>query len=116
MQKKIIYLDNNATTKLDDAVLKEMMPYLTEQYANPSSIYKFGKVGRKAVENDTTGNVIGLSSATVNQANIDSFNLCLDAGAGIVNQKNTAVTDLTLEQLYGIFSGSIAKFSDLNNR
>lgn len=47
----MIYLDNNATTKLDDAVLKEMMPYLTEQYANPSSIYKFGKVGRKAVEN-----------------------------------------------------------------
>ena len=46
-----VYLDNNATTKLDDAVLKEMMPYLTEQYANPSSIYKFGKVGRKAVEN-----------------------------------------------------------------
>lgn len=47
----MIYLDNNATTKLDDAVLKEMMPYLTEQYANPSSIYKFGKDGRKAVEN-----------------------------------------------------------------
>lgn len=38
-----IYLDNNATTKCDEEVLNAMLPYLKEQYGNPSSIYSFGK-------------------------------------------------------------------------
>ena len=37
-----IYLDNNATTKIDEEVLNAMLPYLKEQYGNPSSIYSFG--------------------------------------------------------------------------
>ena len=37
-----IYLDNNATTKIDDEVLSAMLPYLKEEYGNPSSIYSFG--------------------------------------------------------------------------
>lgn len=69
--------------------------------------------GRKAVENDTTGNVIGLSSAAVVNDKIDSFNVCLDAVAVVVNKDNTAVTDLTLKQLYEIFSGKITKFSEI---
>lgn len=47
---KHIYLDNSATTRLDDEVLKEMMPYLTEEYGNTSSIYKLGRNTRNAVE------------------------------------------------------------------
>ncbi len=47
---KHIYFDNSATTRLDDEVLKEMMPYLTEEYGNASSIYKLGRNTRKAVE------------------------------------------------------------------
>lgn len=70
-------------------------------------------VGRKAVEDDTVGNVIGLSSASVKQDNIDSFNVCLDAVVVIVNKENTSITDLTLAQLYDIFSGKITKFSEL---
>ena len=38
-----IYLDNNATTKIDEEVLNAMLPYLNEEYGNPSSIYSFGK-------------------------------------------------------------------------
>ena len=38
-----IYLDNNATTKCSDEVLKVMLPYLSNEYGNPSSIYSFGK-------------------------------------------------------------------------
>ena len=38
-----IYLDNNATTKCDEEVLKEMLPYLQSQFGNPSSTYSFGK-------------------------------------------------------------------------
>ncbi len=45
-----VYFDNAATTKLDSEVLKDMMPYLTENYGNASSIYKIGREARKAVE------------------------------------------------------------------
>ena len=47
---KHVYFDNSATTRLDDEVLKEMMPYLTEEYGNASSIYKLGRNTRNAVE------------------------------------------------------------------
>lgn len=47
---KTIYLDNNATTKTDEEVVKAMLPYLSENYGNPSSIYKIGRENRKAVE------------------------------------------------------------------
>lgn len=47
---KNIYFDNSATTKLDEKVLKEMMPYLTEDYGNASSIYRLGRESRKAIE------------------------------------------------------------------
>ncbi|WP_413733388.1 cysteine desulfurase NifS [Sodalis sp. RH21] len=40
---KAIYLDNNATTRLDPMVLEAMMPFLSEHYGNPSSIHDFGQ-------------------------------------------------------------------------
>lgn len=45
----IKYFDNAATTKLDSEVLNEMLPYLTENYANPSSIYSVGKMAKEAI-------------------------------------------------------------------
>lgn len=45
-----IYLDNAATTSLDPAVLESMMPYMTEKFGNPSSIYSYGRETRLAVE------------------------------------------------------------------
>ena len=46
----LIYLDNNATTKVDDAVLNVMMPYFSEQYGNASSIYEFARSASRAVQ------------------------------------------------------------------
>jgi cysteine desulfurase len=46
-----IYFDNAATTSLDPVVLEAMMPYLTEKFGNPSSIYSYGRESRLAIEN-----------------------------------------------------------------
>jgi cysteine desulfurase len=46
-----IYFDNAATTSLDPQVLEAMMPYLTEKFGNPSSIYSYGRESRMAIEN-----------------------------------------------------------------
>jgi cysteine desulfurase len=46
----MIYLDNNATTQIDPKVLEEMLPFLREQYGNPSSAYTFGRHAAEAVE------------------------------------------------------------------
>ena len=44
------YFDNAATTKIKPEVIKAMMPYLTEEYGNPSSIYHIGRGARKAID------------------------------------------------------------------
>ncbi len=46
----MIYLDNAATTALDDAILEKMLPYLRENYGNASSVHTFGRDARMAVE------------------------------------------------------------------
>ena len=45
-----IYLDHAAATPLDQRVLTAMMPYLTSQYGNPSSLHYFGQQARAAVQ------------------------------------------------------------------
>jgi len=47
---KEIYLDNNATTRVDDAVFEEMRPYFCELYGNPSSMHFFGGQVQKKVD------------------------------------------------------------------
>ena len=48
--KKLIYLDNAATTRVKKEVFQEMEPFFTEYYGNPSAIYSFAGEGRKAVD------------------------------------------------------------------
>ena len=45
----MIYLDNAASTRIHDDVLNSMLPFLKEQYGNPSSIHRQGRLTRKAV-------------------------------------------------------------------
>jgi cysteine desulfurase len=46
-----IYFDNAATTEMDQDVLSAMMPYMTEKFGNPSSIYSYGRETKMAIEN-----------------------------------------------------------------
>jgi cysteine desulfurase len=47
----LIYLDNAASTPVHEKVLQEMLPFLQEQYGNPSSIHKYGRIALRAIEN-----------------------------------------------------------------
>ena len=48
---KEIYFDNSATTKIKTEVLNEMMPFLTTEYGNASSLYSIGRKSKRAIEN-----------------------------------------------------------------
>lgn len=49
--KEIIYLDNNATTKVDERVFEKMLPFLRDEYANANSTHQFGVHAYEAVKN-----------------------------------------------------------------
>lgn len=50
VENRTIYMDNSATTPVRKEVVEEMLPYLTENFGNPSSIYDPGKVSKRAIE------------------------------------------------------------------
>ena len=62
----MIYLDNNATTRLAPEALEGMLPFLSEQYGNPSSTHRFGQQARQAVE-EARHQVAGLVGCEVRE-------------------------------------------------
>ncbi|MBU3924857.1 cysteine desulfurase [Patescibacteria group bacterium] len=64
---KHIYLDNAATTPVDPAVLKEMMPYFMKKFGNPFSAHSFGQEAKVAIDNarEQVANFLGASSEEV---------------------------------------------------
>ena len=62
--KQIIYLDNAATTKTAPEVVKAMLPYFSEHYGNPSSIYSLGTESKKAVSGVRESIAKSLGAAT----------------------------------------------------
>ncbi len=65
--EKYIYMDNAATTKLDPEVLEAMMPYLTEEYGNPSSVYRLGSRNKSAISEarDKIASLLGATSREI---------------------------------------------------
>ena len=51
VQDKVIYMDNSATTPVRREVIEAMLPYMAENFGNPSSIYDLGKTSKHAIEN-----------------------------------------------------------------
>jgi cysteine desulfurase len=58
---EIIYLDNNSSTRVDPAVLEEMMPFLTSRYGNPSGSHRFGSQVKEATNlaHERVANLLG---------------------------------------------------------
>ena len=69
---KLIYLDNAATTKTAPEVVEAMLPYFTEHYGNPSSVYGFSTQNKEAITN--ARRIIGES------LNTDPANIYFTAG------------------------------------
>ena len=62
-----VYLDNAATTRLDEQVLEAMLPFMREDYGNPSSIHAFGRKTRSAIEvaRKTVSKLLNVSPAEI---------------------------------------------------
>ena len=89
----IRYFDNAATTKIKEEVLKEMFPYLTEEYGNASSIYKIGRNSKRAIE-EARRRVASLfncepSEIYFTSCGSESDNMALKGLAYIQKEKNT---------------------------
>ena len=67
MEKRFIYADNAATTAVSKRVLDAMLPYMTEQFGNPSSIYKLGRDAEKAITEvrEKIASAIGCSASEI---------------------------------------------------
>lgn len=100
-QKEIIYLDNNATTRIDPRVLDAMMPYLTDSFANANSTHHFGvgaseavKIARKQVADligAETNEIIFTSGAT------EAINLALKGFSETYKKKGKHIITVSTE-------------------
>lgn len=111
---KIVLRGSTSMEKVIDGAVKA---YAAIYGVEPGNIVdkqlQGSSVGKSEAKKDTVGNVIGLSSAAVKDEKLNSFNLCLDAVAVIVNNKNDKVDNLTIKNLYDIYTGKIVKFSEI---
>ncbi len=101
---------STSMTDLMDALMSayaQVQPNVTVQPA-----YTGSSAGRTAVKEDSTGNTIGLASSSKEDDGYVQHTLCIDAIAVIVNKKND-VNNLTVEQLFDIYTGAVTKFSEL---
>lgn len=94
----MIYLDNNATTRLDDSVLNTMLPYFTENYANAGSAHLAGLAVSEAVANATwqTANLIGAKEEEIvfTSGATEAINLAIK---GLVNQYRKHIVTIVTE-------------------
>jgi cysteine desulfurase len=96
-----IYLDYNATTPTDPAVVEELIPYLTEVFGNPSSSHPYGKKAREAVELARTGvaALLGCDPAQVifTSGGTESNNLALIGAAFANRDRGKHIVTTTIE-------------------
>ncbi len=94
--EKIVYLDNNATTRLDPAVLEEMWPFLAGYYGNPAAGYGFGRQVREAIEQarERVAALLGCLASEIvfTSGGTESDNLALSSALGLDAARRHLVT------------------------
>jgi cysteine desulfurase len=99
---KRIYLDYAATTPVDPEVLEAMLPYYTDSFGNPSSIYWFGRENRKAVENARAVIAAQLGAAAPNEiiftgSGSESDNMAIRGVAAANREKGNHIITSSIE-------------------
>jgi cysteine desulfurase len=97
----VIYLDSNATTQVHPEVVEAMLPFLRDQWHNPSSGYRAGKAVKDAVE-EARGQVAALIHAKPEEivftgCGTESNNMALKWLARLVGRKNSRVVTSAIE-------------------
>lgn len=92
----MIYLDNNATTRIDPVVREAMLPWLDEQYGNPSGGYRFGRAARKAIEQarEQVAALVGASPDEIvfTSGGTESTNTAIRSALALRPERKTIVT------------------------
>ncbi|HEX2923473.1 MAG TPA: cysteine desulfurase NifS [Chloroflexota bacterium] len=98
---RFIYLDHAATTAVHPAVVEAMVPYFTEKYGNPSSIYSPAREARKALDwaHDTVAEILGASPAEImfTGCGTESDNLALKGVAFALRHKGNHIITTQIE-------------------
>ncbi|WP_295148034.1 cysteine desulfurase family protein [uncultured Peptoniphilus sp.] len=91
----MIYMDNAATTRITDSVFQAMLPYLKENYGNPSAIYSLGQRSRAAIENSRIkiAEILGVKASEIyfTSSGSESDNWALK-GSLLPNQENHIIS------------------------
>lgn len=91
----MIYMDNAATTRITDSVFEAMLPYLKENYGNPSAIYSLGQRSRAAIENSRIkiAEILGVKASEIyfTSSGSESDNWALK-GSLLSNQENHIIS------------------------
>lgn len=93
---EMIYLDNNATTRVDTAVVEAMLPFFTENYGNPSSGYRFGARVREAIDRarEQVAGLIGCEPGEIvfTSGGTESNNAALHSATGLDPNRRHIIT------------------------
>ena len=99
--EKLIYLDNAATTQTAPEVVEAMLPYFTEKYGNPSSVYGFASANKEALnlQRDNIAEVLGAKSNEIyfTAGGTESDNWALKATAEAYRDKGNHIITTKIE-------------------
>ena len=106
----MIYLDNNATTRVAPEVLDAMQPYLSEFFGNPSSAHTLGREMKRAVEHsrEQVANLIGAadpSEIVFTSCGSESDNWAIRGILARSQRRNTSSPRWSSMKRFGIFAG-----------
>ena len=98
---KLIYLDNAATTKTAPEVVEAMLPYFTENFGNPSSVYSFASKNKEAItaQREIIANALGANTSDIyfTAGGSESDNWALKASAEAYKNKGNHIITTKIE-------------------